>query len=386
MGHKLFHYMLKKLDRYVISAHIMPFLGALLVFTTVLLLDKVFDLMDLLIRKGVPLDVVLKLFLNAMPFILALSVPMSVLVASLIAFGRMSQNFEIIAAKACGISLKRLMVGPLIFAFVVFGFMAWFNDRILPEANHTFKNILIDIYVKKPSAQIKAGLFNTVKNYRIYVRNKDDRTSRIEDVRIYDLSDKGKTFISARYGFIRSIQDSIILFELHDGTISQLVDAHAKEHRLVGFDTYMVKVKVDIGIKLKEREYRSDREMTIAMLLNEIKKKEEQLKKAKDERTRRHLKNRINTLWVEVHKKFSLPFGAVVFVILAAPLASMIRRGGFGVALGISFIVFTIYYVLLLAGEEMARRGMLHPFIAMWFPNFFFLAVGLFLVWKEERI
>jgi len=378
--------MLKKLDRYVISAHILPFLGALLVFTTVLLLDKVFDLMDLLIRKGVPLDVVLKLFLNAMPFILALSVPMAVLVASLIAFGRMSQNFEIIAAKACGISLKRLMLGPLLFAFVVFAFMAWFNDRILPEANHTFKNILIDIYVKKPSAQIKAGLFNTVKNYRIYVRNKDDRTSRIEDVRIYDLADKGKTFIAARYGFIKSIQDSIILFELHDGTISQIVDSRFREHRLVNFGTYMVKVKMDIGIKLKEREYRSDREMTIAMLLQEIRQKEEQLKKASDENTRRQLKSRINRLWVEVHKKFSLPFGAIVFVILAAPLASMIRRGGFGVALGISFIVFTLYYIMLLAGEEMASRGMVHPFIAMWFPNFFFLAVGLFLIWKEERV
>ena len=378
--------MLKKLDRYLISAHIMPFFGALLVFTTVLLLDKIFDLMDLLIRKGVPLDVVLKLFLNAMPFILALSVPMSVLVAGLIAFGRMSQNFEIIAAKACGISLKRLMVGPLIFSMVVFGFMAWFNDRILPEANHTFKNILIDIYVKKPSARIKAGLFNTVKNYRIYIRNKDDRTSRIEDVRIYDLSDRGRTFISARYGFIRSVQDSIILFELHDGTISQLVDTRGKEHRMVQFDTYMVKVKVDIGMKLKQREYRSDREMTIAMLLKEIRAKEKQLSRTNDEKTRRHLRNRINTLWVEVYKKFSLPFGAVVFIILAAPLASMVRRGGFGVALGISFIVFTIYYVLLLAGEEMAGRGMLNPFLAMWFPNFFFLAVGIFLIWKEERI
>ncbi len=378
--------LLKKLDRYVISAHIMPFLGALLVFTTVLLLDKIFDLMDLLIRKGVPWDVVLKLFLNAMPFILALSVPMAVLVASLIAFGQMSQNFEIIAAKACGVSLKRLLVGPLVFAFFVFIIMAWFDDRILPESNHRFKNILIDIYVKKPSAQIKAGLFNTIKNFRIYVRNKDDRTSRIEDVRIFDLSDRGKTFITARYGFIRSFQDSIILFHLYDGTISRIADSRGREHRLIKFDSYTVRVKVDIGMRLKEREFRSDREMSISMLREEIKKKESQMKKVKDENTRRHLRNRINALWVEIYKKFSLPFGAVVFVLLAAPLASMIRRGGFGVALGISFIVFTIYYVLLLGGEELARRGLIHPFIAMWFPNFFFLIIALFLIWREERV
>ena len=364
----------------------MPFLGALLVFTTVLLLDKIFDLMDLLIRKGVPWNVVLKLFLNAMPFILALSVPMAVLVAGLIAFGRMSQNFEIIAAKACGISLKRLLLGPLLFAFTVFLFMSWFNDRILPESNHRFKNILIDIYVKKPSAQIKAGLFNTVKNFRIYVRNKDDRTSRIEDVRIFDLSNRGRTFITARYGFIESIQDSILLFHLYDGTISEITDNRSREHRLVRFDAYTVKLKVDIGMRLKEREFRSDREMSISMLLKEIEKRRERLNKAKDENTRKHLRKRINALWVEIYKKFALPFGAVVFVILSAPLASMIRRGGFGVALGISFVVFTIYYVMLLAGEEFARRGLIHPFLAMWFPNFFFLLVGLFLIWREERV
>ena len=98
--------MLKKIDFYIIKLQILPFLGSILVITTVLLLDKIFELMDLLIRKGVPIDIVLKLFIYALPFILSLSVPMAMLVGSLIAFGNISQNFEIIAAKSCGISLK----------------------------------------------------------------------------------------------------------------------------------------------------------------------------------------------------------------------------------------------------------------------------------------
>lgn len=376
--------MLKKLDLYIIKLHILPFLGSILVITTVLLLDKIFDLMDLLIRKGVPFEIVLRLFLYALPFLLALSVPMSVLIASLIVFGNLSQNFEIIASKSCGISLKRLMLGPLIFAILVFSFMVWFNDRILPESNHKFKNLLIDIYIKRPIAQIKAGVFNEVGNYKLYLRNKDDRTAYIEDVRIYDISDYGKTFLTAKEGYIRSFQDSILVFNLKNGQMHQFLDGFVNKYRVINFKNYEIIIKLDISMQIRERDFRSDREMNIKQLLDEYKRKKEEYKNANDTELKKYLKTRLNQILVEINKKFSLPFAAIVFVLLAAPISSIVKRGGFGTALGISFVIFTIYYIFLIGGEELAKKGMINGTIAMWFPNVFFFIVALYFIRKEE--
>ncbi|MCX7947613.1 MAG: LptF/LptG family permease [candidate division WOR-3 bacterium] len=376
--------MLRKLDLYIIGLHVLPFLGSILVITTVLLLDKIFDLMDLLIKKGVPFEIVLKLFLYALPFLLALSVPMSVLIASLIVFGNLSQNFEIIACKSCGISLKRLMLGPLIFAIFVFIFMVWFNDRILPESNHKFKNLLIDIYIKRPIAQIKAGVFNEVGNYKLYVRNKDDRTSYIEDVRIYDVSDYGKTFLTAKEGYIQSFQDSILVFNLINGQMHQFLDGFVNKYRVINFKNYEVIIKLDISMQIRERDFRSDREMNIRQLLDEYKRKKEEYKKASDVELKKYLKTRVNQILVEINKKFSLPFAAIVFVMLSAPISSIVRRGGFGTALGISFVIFTIYYIFLIGGEELAKKGMINGTIAMWFPNVFFFLIALYFIRKEE--
>ncbi len=376
--------MLKKIDLYIIKLHILPFFGALLVITTVLLLDKVFELMDLLIRKGVPFDIVLKLFIYALPFILALSVPMAVLIASLIAFGNLSQNFEIIAAKSCGISLKRLLLGPFIFAFSVFAFMVYFNDRILPESNHRFKNLLIDIYIKKPISQIKAGLFNEIGNYKLYIRNKDDRTSYIEDVRIYNTSDFGRTFITANNGYINSFQDSILILDLRKGQIHQISDGINRKYRTIDFDNYQIVIKLDISLQLKERAYRGDREMTLKQLFEELKNKQKEYKAINDKDLKKYYKMRINQIIVEINKKFSLPFAAIVFVFLSAPISSMLKRGGFGPALGISFIVFTIYYIFLIGGEELAKKAIINGAVAMWFPNVLFFIIALYLLKREE--
>jgi lipopolysaccharide export system permease protein len=99
---------LKRLDLYVIGSTIKPFFGALLVTTSILILDRVFDLMDLIIKKGIPLDVVFQVMLYSLPFILSMTIPMSVFVGSLVAFGRLAQDLEILALLSSGVSLNRI--------------------------------------------------------------------------------------------------------------------------------------------------------------------------------------------------------------------------------------------------------------------------------------
>jgi lipopolysaccharide export LptBFGC system permease protein LptF len=262
--------------------------------------------------------------------------------------------------------------------------MVWFNDKILPESNHKFKNLLIDIYIKKPIAQIKSGLFNEIGNYKLYIGNKDDRTSYLEDIRIYDISDYGKTFITAKNGYIHSFEDSILILDLKDGQIHQLLDGFTKKYRTIEFENYQVLIKLDISMQIREREFRGDREMGIKRLIEEMERKKKEYEMIKDEDLKRYYKMRINQILLEIHKKFSMPFSAIVFVLLSAPISSIIRRGGFGPALGISFIVFTIYYIFLIGGEELAKKNIINGAIAMWLPNVLFFIIAIYLIRREE--
>ena len=89
--------------------------------------------------------------------------------------------------------------------------------------------------------------------------------------------------------------------------------------------------------------------------------------------------------WVEIHKKYSLPFACIVFVLIGAPLGTMMRKGGFGMAAGISLIFFLIYWAFLIGGEKLADRGLLSPFWGIWSANIFFSIVGILLMIKSAR-
>jgi lipopolysaccharide export system permease protein len=376
---------MKALDKYIFKEILPPFFGGLGVLTFMLLIDRIFDLMDLLVKKGLPLSTVGEVFILALPFIFAMTVPMAVLIAVLIAFGRLSQDFEILAMKSLGISLVRILKTPLIFSFIVFVGMCIFNNTILPESNHRFKNLMIDIYQKKPAAQIKKGVFTQLGNFLIYVKNKDERTSRIEDIMISEKLPDGRVrTIMAEEGIIRYLPGDILVLELKNGEIHEAEGERKEFYRRLTFEQHRVKIKLNSELKRKERAYRGDREMSAKMLYEAIKKEKEELAKLKNagEPLKKFKRRRIYRLMVELHKKFALPFAAIVFVILGAPIAVRAGRGGYSTAFGIAFLVFTLYYTFLTGGEELADRGILNPVLAVWFSNFFFGLLGIYFLKK----
>lgn len=96
-------------------------------------------------------------------------------------------------------------------------------------------------------------------------------------------------------------------------------------------------------------------------------------------------KQEINRYWVEIHKKYALPFACIVFVLIGAPLGTMTRKGGFGMAAGISLVFFLIYWTFLISGEKLADRGMISPFIGMWSANIVLSALGILLMIKSAK-
>ncbi len=376
----------KILDRYLIKGLVMPFLGSLSFLTMMLLLDRVFDLMDLLLKRGVPGRIVLELLLLVLPSIFALTVPMGVLVAVLVNFGRLSGDFEIIAMKSLGISIKRMMMGPLFVSILVFVSMVAFNNYVLPEANHRLKNLIMDIHQMKPALDIKAGIFNVIDRYRLYFKSKNDRTSTLYDVKIQEIPEGGglRTIIAKRAKLLS--EKGLLIVKLFDGEVHEAIGEKKEEYRKLRFDQHVIRIPFNTGLNRRERAYRSDREMGVTMLLEEIKKtKKELLETHKEEKTRMEfLQRKIRKFWVEVHKKFSLPFASVVFVLFGIPIAVMTRDRGYGTAFGLSFPIFTFYYVLLVGGESLADKGLVSPWFAIWFPNILLLILGAFLIKRSE--
>jgi len=377
----------KKLDLYIIKEHISPFLGGLLVLTFIFLLSRIYQLLDLLIKRGVHFLQVSEVFGLSMAFILAMTVPMSVLIASIVAFGRLGEDFEILAMKSAGIGFRRTLLGPFLISMAVFAVMAAFDNFLLPEANHRLKNLLIDIHHKKPVGEIKPRVFVNFQGYLIYVERKDDRTQRLYGVSIEEPVEGGVRFIFAKEGVVESASEEFIVLRLMDGEIHEALGRKEEAYRRIFFKEHLVHIPVSSELVRKNRKYRSDREMTIGMLIKRAKEVKEEMKnlsRPADKTRKKLLKNRYYSLLVEVHKKFSMPFAAVVFLVLGASLAILSHRGGYETAFGLSFPVFTIYYILLIGGENLSDRGILHPALSMWLPNLMFLLLSVLLVRKCE--
>jgi lipopolysaccharide export system permease protein len=376
---------MKTLDRMILRQVVSPFFGALATFSVIMLLDRMFDLMDLLIRKGVPVATVGLVVAYTLPFILAFTAPMAVLVSVLVAFGRMAQDYEVIAAKALGISSKRLAVGPFIGAVALTGFLFWVNNYLVPEANHRLKVLLMEIGQKRPVAQIKKGLFTQIEDYLVYVDDKDDRTGVIEDVKIQELSGNEPKTIIAKRGRVFVSGDTVMVFALEDGEIHQAMGRDKGVYRVMSFGKYRMKIPINPEALKEERQFRADKEKLLPQLAREIGEQEKNMRRlGQDPNARKSVQIRLAQIWVELHKRLALPVAGLVFVLLGVPIAVMTRRGGYGTAFGISFFIFVLYYIMLLSGEQLSNRGVLpHPVI--WIPNLIFIILAAWLLRKEER-
>ncbi len=266
------------LTRYILRAHLAPFFFALSVLTGVLMINTVARRLETLAGKGLPWSVMAEVFVLSLPHILALTLPMSVLVATLYAFTRLAADNEITALKASGVNLNRLLVPLLLIATLFAGGMVWFNDYLLPETNHTLKLRLLDIQRKSPTLTLSEQTINPVRTGRssrpeYYIQAARIRSAgnQLEDVVIWDLSDRDRNqTIYADSGVMAFNQGHTDLYlTLYDGWINQIDNSSPERFVRSFFDQYQIQIR-GVGNELSRTEgtdgYRSDREMSLAML------------------------------------------------------------------------------------------------------------------------
>lgn len=268
------------LTRYILRAHVGPFLFALSVLTGLLFVNTIARRFPDLAGKGLPASVILEVMALSVPHIVALTLPMAVLVAVLYAYSQLTADNEVTALKASGVNMLRLMVPLLVASALLAALMLWFNDRVLPETNHDLKVLMADISGKTPTLLLKEQVVNEVRSRdyrtRYFIRPAEiqHESGRMRDVVIYDMSDGSvrRTVYadSGRLAFNQSMTD--LFLTLHDGYVLEVRERERPLLQRVYFGTQMMLVR-EVGTQLvrtRSDEYRSDREMSLGMLRAEI--------------------------------------------------------------------------------------------------------------------
>jgi len=263
------------LERYVLREHLFPFLFGFSIVVFLLTLDFLFDLVDLAIGKGVSFGIVLELFVLSLGYMVALAFPCAVLIASLAAFGRLSQDNEISAMRANGVNLARIIGAPLLAASVLAVLLVFFNNQILPESNHALASLMADVSRKRPTAQITEGVFiDAFEGYNIFVEKVDNRTNEIRGVKIYQLSTTARpTTILAEWGKIHNSPDGrVMTLELHDGEIHEVPpNEEERTYRRLMFKTHTINIRTPgTDLERRDKTARGDREMNLAMMQEAI--------------------------------------------------------------------------------------------------------------------
>jgi lipopolysaccharide export system permease protein len=277
------------LERYVLREHLFPFLLGFSVVIFLLTLDFLFDLVDLAVGKGVHAGVVLELFVLSLGWMVALAFPCAVLIATLATFGRLSQDNEIAAMRATGVNLTRIIGAPLMAAVVLAGLLVVFNDRILPESNHALASLLIDVSRKRPTTQIREGVFiDGFEGYNIFVEKVNNRTNEIRGVKIYQLSSGARpTTILAEWGVIHNSPDGrVMVLELHDGEIHEVPpNDMERTYRRLQFKTHVINIRTPgANLERTDKEARTDREMSLGMMRANIKQLRAELERSRGAR------------------------------------------------------------------------------------------------------
>jgi len=362
--------MLKILDRYMIKDLAPSFALAVGVLTFFLVIDRVYQLTDLVITKSVPFHFVLGLLLFMLPGVLTLTVPMALLVSVLLVGGRLAGDLEVVALKASGVSPLRLFRPFLGIGILVCGIVAVLTLVIAPAASGAFQNQLFQILQTKATTGIKERTFTASFSQMVmYVDDISASQVALRGLLVSDERDaKLSRIIVAREGRLFSdAKNRRVTMRFIDGSVSETDTGDPRRFRLTAFSLYDLNLPLDNPQRTAERIEKPEKEMPLSVLRETI-----------DELGRQG--QIVRPFQVELHKRFTLPVAALVFILVGFPLGIRTHRGGRTLALGSSLAVVAGYYIIHTFLEGVALRGGVPVTLAMWLPNAIFGVLGLLLL------
>ncbi|MEO0130281.1 MAG: LptF/LptG family permease [candidate division WOR-3 bacterium] len=395
------------IQKQVIKEYLFPLIFSIFVLTFIMLMDRMFILADLLIKKGVKMNIVFEIALYSLPYVFAYILPIATLIAGISTFGRLSQDNEIIALKVTGINITKIIKVPIFFIIFLSIFMFFFNNFLWPESEFRIRNLLLDLARKKPQIKIREGIFfDDFSPYVIYIGYLEEKTGKMKDILIFKKEGEiTPIFIFAKEGILREQEESYFTFILKNGEVHQL--EKNERYRQIIFEIDTINIPYEDELIRRERSYRSIREMNIIQLFKNIKeinkeiknlkgkikdfKKEkinEEIKSARIKEEEIKLKYKLRErerFLLEFHKKTALAFANIFFLLFGITLGLVIKKGSIGISFILGLVYFAFYYVLLLLFEEMVLRGKILALLGIWLPTIINLPFAFYFLYKKIK-
>ncbi|MDD4145042.1 MAG: LptF/LptG family permease [Prolixibacteraceae bacterium] len=464
---------MKRLHWYIIKTFLGPFFMTFFIVVFILLMQFLWKYVDDLVGKGLEIKVLAEMLFYASFGVLPFAFPLAMLLASIMAFGSLGENYELVAMKSSGISLISIMKPLFFIAIIVTAIAFYFSNNILPNTNLRFTTLLWSVKQQRPELVLQEGVFtNEMDGYSIRVGSKDKKTNMLRDLLIYDHTGKktNESVTVADSGYLRITEDKkFMVLNLYNGVNyseenpsgSARRSNQTYPYRRDKFDEQTIRVKVrnfefsrrDEGIfrntyrmlNIKELKFMEDSlgndyykrlkgfimEMNLNPLVTQrvfnMMTTEDSLKRnivaepdsvfdfnqyfdkqnnwvkaeiaqAALENVRNNVqvlnmhddqlynrKKYLNRYSMERHRKYTLSFAVLIFFFIGAPLGAIIRKGGLGMPVVVSILLFIAYYIISMTGEKSAREDVWDMFAGMWFSSFVFLPVGIWLSYKAAR-
>ncbi len=369
---------MSRLDRYLVREVLGPLGLGFVVFTFIMLMQTLFRLAEMIIRRGVPAGQVGQLLLLSLPHIVVLTIPMAFLFGILVAAGRLNADSELIALRAAGLSLYRLYRPVLAISVVLALVNAFLMVVVLPRGNSALQRLQLEIFTRSVAQQVQPRVF--YEGWEGLVLYVFDQKPGDEEWRGVFLADsvpavENEVTVAQSGRVVLSEDGERLILRLADATSHEVDFDEADRYRRVHYRTLnrLLDDQFTSGQRAMVLASKSVRELNIAELREQI----------ADPNLPRQLRNLSK---VEIYKKFSIPFAAVVFGLLGLPLGFTARVRGAGRSSGfaLSIGVLLVYWVLIGNGEETARIGRMQPWLAMWLPNLLLGGLGLLLLWRAN--
>jgi lipopolysaccharide export system permease protein len=361
------------IDRYIFKELGKVFLISAGATTALLYLDKFLFMAEMIISRGVSFLEMLLIMIYISPAFLSLTIPMSVLIASVVTFNQFSYYNEWVAMKACNMSFMRIMKPVFIFSIGAYLLANVMMFYALPWGNQGYKQLIFDIIQNRANFDIKPNVFNRdFKNLVLLVREKSGK-AQMKGVFIADQTQPDSPqMISAREGIIIPDSESLrIQLQLKNGTIHQTSNKKG-DYQTLNFDRYDLTLSLPDTERLQQEALVGNRELSLGKLLEKI-----------DELEAKGLKT--SGAKVELSKKFSIPFTCLIFGIFGAPLGVKSSRSGKSGSFGASITIIVFYYLGLISMQNLGRVGEINPYLSVWIPNMVFLALGFYLMVKMQK-
>ena len=396
----------------------------------IFLLQSVWLYISELAGKDLELDIILKFLINVSPRLVILVLPLTILLSSIMVFGSLSENYEFAAMKASGISLQRSMKSLIFFTFLLGIVTFFFSNNIAPIAEYNFHNLRKNISKVKPSMAIAEGQFSQIGDYNIKVENKYGNEGKLLDkVIIHQKKNKpgNYTVIKSKTGEIISEENSDILqLKLYDGidiasinevdfneeddvnkhsmmrvnelsaAIDSLTDKRTEDMSVISskmFNRSNFKT-IDYNLNPKEEvNYENDNFLNLFqpkkqkqlydLAISSIKSTVSIVKSNKTIQSYRE--QNLNKHVMTMHDKFSLGFACIILFFIGAPLGTIIRKGGYGLPLVISILLFLAYHFLGIFSKNLAEDSSINPILASWLSTLIMLPFSIYLTYRATN-